>query len=81
MILDECRLIVCGKPYTVSNISDGETAQLTFSITGDSNFQIRATLEDGTVLSTSFGYVTGGAGRYHNRATITVRSNVIEGTQ
>ena len=81
MTIDQLTLTVCARHFTLSHISEGETEKLTFYVTGDSNFQIRATLEDGSVLSSSFGYVTGGAGAFHNRPTITVRSNVIEGTQ
>jgi hypothetical protein len=81
MTLDEFTLTVCKKDYTLANILDGETGKLHFTVTGDSSFQMRAKLQDGTVLSNSFGYVTGGAGAYHNRVTITIRSNLIEGTQ
>jgi hypothetical protein len=81
MAIDELTLTVCARHYTLSHLPEGETGKLTFYVTGDSNFQIRASLEDGTVLSSSFGRVTGGTGAFHNRPTITVRSNVIEGTQ
>ncbi|MCP4450635.1 MAG: hypothetical protein GY809_04185 [Planctomycetes bacterium] len=81
MTIDEFTLSVCKKDYTVADISDGETEKLHFTVTGDSTFEMRAKLQDGTVLSTHFGFVTGGASAYHNRITITVRSNLIEGTQ
>ena len=81
MTIDEFTLTVCAKDYTLADIADGETGKLKFTVTGDSSFQMRAKLQDGTVLTNSFGYVTGGAGAYHNRVTITVRPNLIEGTQ
>ncbi len=81
MTIDEFTLTVCNRDYTLANILDGEIQKLHFTITGDSSFEMRATLQDGTVLSNNFGYVTGGAGAYHNRVTLTVRSNLIEGTQ
>lgn len=81
MTVDTLTLTVCARHYSLSHIPDGETGKMTFYVTGDSNFEIRAVLQDGTVLSNSFGYVTGGAGAFHNRPTITVRSNLIEGTQ
>ena len=81
MTIEEFTMTVCKKDYTLAHILDGEIGKLHFTVTGDSSFQMRAKLQDGTVLSNSFGYVTGGAGAYHNRVTITVRSNLIEGTQ
>ena len=81
MTLENFTLTVCEKDYTLANILDGETGKLNFAVTGDSNFQMRVTLQDGTILTSSFGYVTGGAGAYRNRVTITVRPNLIEGTQ
>ena len=81
MTIKEFTLTVCAKDYALADIADGETGKLNFAVTGDSNFQMRVTLQDGTILTNSFGYVTGGAGAYRNRVTITVRPNLIEGTQ
>jgi hypothetical protein len=81
MTIEEFTLTVCAKNYTLANVLNGESGKVKFTVTGDSNFQMRAKLQDGTVLTNSFGYVTGGAGAYHNRVTITVRPNLIEGTQ
>ncbi len=74
-------LVVCHRSHQVKSVADGETRKLSFLVTGDSNFQIDVKFEDSTTLSSSFGYVTGGAGAFHNRATTTVRSHVIEGSQ
>jgi hypothetical protein len=81
LTIDEFTLTVCGKSYTLENVPHGETEKFHFTVHGDSSFQMRATLPNGTVLSNNFGYVTSGAGAYHNRITVTVRSNLIEGTQ
>jgi hypothetical protein len=74
-------LVVCNRSHHLEDVADGETTKLSFWVTGDSNFQIDVKFQDGTTLSSSFGYVTGGAGAFHNRATTTVRSHVIEGSQ
>lgn len=80
-MIDRFTLTVCEKDYTLENISDGETEKLHFKVTENSDFQIRVTLQDGTTLSNRFGSVTRNESAYHNRVTITVRSNLIEGMQ
>jgi len=79
--IEQFSLVVCHKSHQIENIADGETRKLSFLVTGDSNLQIDVKFQDGTTLSSSFGYVTGGVGAFHNRATTTVRSHVIEGSQ
>ncbi len=79
--IDEFTMTVCNRTYTLTNLSNGEAEKIHFAVTEDSSFLMRATLQNGAVLSNNFGYVTGGTGAYHNRLTITVRSNLIEGMQ
>lgn len=79
--INEFTMTVCNRTHKFTDLSHGETRKIRFIVTGDSNFQMRATLQNGTVLTNSFGYVTGGAGAYNNRVTVTVRHNLIEGMQ
>lgn len=79
--IDEFTLTVCEKNYTLAHIPDGETGKLSFTVSRNSDLRMHVKLQDGTVLTNSFGYVTGGGGAYHNQFTITVRPNLIEGTQ
>ena len=81
LMIEEFTMTVCNKTHRLTNLSNGETGKIHFAVTGDSSFQMKAKLQNGIVLSNNFGYVTGGAGAYHNRLTITVRSNLIEGMQ
>ena len=55
MTLEEFTLTVCAKDYALADIADGETGKLNFTVTGDSSFQMRVKLQDGTVLTNSFG--------------------------
>ena len=79
--ISEFTMTVCNRTHRFTNLSHGETRKIRFVVTGDSNFQMRATLQNGTVLSSDFGYVTGGSGAFNNRVTVTVRHNLIEGMQ
>lgn len=72
---------VCGKTYRVEELPSGDTRRMSFDVTGDSGFQVDVSFGDGADISDNFGYVTGGAGAYHNRAKITIRSDEINGTQ
>lgn len=81
LMIEEFTMTVCNRTHRLTNLSDGETGKIHFAVTGDSNFQMKAKLQNGTVLSNNFGYVTGGTGAYRNRITVTVRSNLIEGMQ
>lgn len=70
---------VCRMSYRVEDLAPGRTTRIHFEVTGDSGFQVDATLEDGTEISGNFGYVTGGAGAYHNRARVRIHETGIEG--
>ncbi len=64
---------VCTRSYGFTNLNDGESKTGTFTVDGDSGFSVSASLSDGTTLLTnSFGYVTGGAGAYGNHAEIEI---------
>jgi len=72
---------VCGKSYRVENLHSGDAKRIIFDVTGDSGFQVDVSLEDGTELAENFGYVTDGFFGYHNRATVQIHKNGIEGKQ
>lgn len=72
---------VCGKTYRAEGLPSGDTRRMSFDVTGDSGFQIHVSFDDGSEVAENFGYVTGGAGAYSNRAKIKIRSDSIDGTQ
>ena len=72
---------VCGKIYRLEELPSGDSRRMSFDVTGDSDFQVDVSFTDGSEVEDNFGYVTGGAGAYHNRAKVTIRSHGIDGTQ
>lgn len=79
--IKELTVTVCRQSYGIKDLAPGASRKLTFEVTGDSGFQVDVSFSDGAEISDNFGYVTGGAGAYHNRAKITIRSDEINGTQ
>ncbi len=63
---------VCTRDYEFTDLKPGESKSLPFIVDSDSGFMVNATLADGTSASNGFGYVTGGAGSYGNRASIEI---------
>lgn len=63
---------VCKKDYVVRELKNGDSRTQHFKVTRDSGFLVSAALADGTTLTNEFGYVTGGAGEYGNRAEIEI---------
>ena len=72
---------VCRRQYRLENLPSGRSKRVAFEIAGDSGFQVDVTFDDGSTMSETFGYVTGGAGAYNNRAKITIPPDRIEGIQ
>jgi hypothetical protein len=72
---------VCGETYYLANIAPGNSKTITFKVDNDSGFLVDVIFEDRTTLSTSFGYVTGGAGANHNRAAVRIGTDNIDGKQ
>ena len=63
---------VCGITYKFADIPDGKSKTRRFTVYYDSGFQVDALLADGTTLTNTFGYVTGGGGAYCNGADIEI---------
>ncbi len=79
---DRVTVTVCGQDVVFENLGAGKKASQGFSVTGDSGFIVSASLSDGAVVTSSFGYVTGGAGAYGNHAVIEIEPDkVINGKQ
>ena len=72
---------VCRQRYGIKDLAPGASRKPAFEVSGDSGLQVDVSFCDGADISDNFGYVTGGAGAYHNRAKITIRSNEINGKQ
>ena len=73
---------VCTRDYEFTDLKPQESKSLPFIVDSDSGFIVNATLADGISLSNGFGYVTGGAGSYGNRASIEItRDRQIIGKQ
>jgi hypothetical protein len=69
---DRVTVDVSGQKIVFENIDDNKEESQSFSVTGDSGFNVSVRLSDGTVLTNGFGYVTGGAGAYGNHAEIEI---------
>ena len=74
-------ITVCGKQYHLESLPSGKSGRIAFEVIGDSGFQIDVSFDDGSKMSDNFGYVTGGAGAYNNRAKVEIHSERIEGIQ
>ena len=72
---------VCGNNYHLKDLPCGNSRRITFEVIGDSGFQVDVSFDDGSKISDNFGYVTGGAGAYNNRAKVKINSVNIEGIQ
>lgn len=72
---------VCRKNYSLDNLPHGESRRILYKVTEDSGFHVDVAFEEGSQVSGNFGYVTGGAGAYNNKAEIKILSNGIEGKQ
>jgi len=80
--VDAITVTVCGKSYRVAELPSGGTRRVGFDVTaGDSDFQVEVSFDDGSGVAGRFGYVTGGAGAYNNRAKIKIHPDRIEGAQ
>ncbi|MGA2799194.1 MAG: hypothetical protein ABSE63_16565 [Thermoguttaceae bacterium] len=79
--LSQITITVCGEKYHLADIAPGNSKTLAFKVNGDSGFKVDVVFEDRTTQSTTFGYVTGGPKGYHNRVTVRVGPEGIEGKQ
>ena len=74
-------VMICNADYSVENLASGQTQRIPFDVKGDSGFHVNVSFADNTDVEGEFGYVTGGAGSYDNRAKVTIFSDKIEGKQ
>ena len=82
MKADRVTVTVCGQDLLFVDLDPGEKQSQKFTVTSDSGFIVSATMNDGTVLTHGFGYVTGGAGAYGNYAEIEISPDkLITGNQ
>ncbi len=72
MKADRVTVTVCGQDLLFLDLDAGEKQSQKFIVTSDSGFIVSATLNNGTVITHGFGYVTGGAGAYGNHAEIEI---------
>lgn len=80
-VITAIRVTVSEEHYKLNNISAGGEGQINFDIHTDSDFSVEVDFDNQTTLKHSFGYVTGGAGAYHNRVKIEIYDDKIVGNQ